>query len=307
MENAKNVLLDPNVMIHYEVNSGKPEVDAMAEASNSSAIVNVVHYIAISTGRIVEITTGPLSAGSVKKVFFIKVKDAEDDAIRELILAAVKEIFFERKRKLSWDDLLQNLTIEEQEKICRLRENNKLKEDCWQRLNRQKDVWNKRNSFFKALSGCQNIKSLEFSTGKSLKNNRIEYHIEANQFASYIQEYESDVIHDAEATVYIVSPILIKEAKGRWQGLYQENSIRFTMTDAEFTARVQNGDVGFKSGFYMVCCLEYEQYLDEEQELVRNNFRVAEVYRYGVDDHFVFTRKGRQKEANKRQLELPFN
>lgn len=79
------------------------------------------------------------------------------------------------------------------------------------------------------------------------------------------------------------------------------------MNYAEFVDKVQYGEVDFKSGFYMVCSLEYEQYLDENQELVKNNFKVAEVYSYGVDDHFVFTRKGRQKEEDKRQLELPFN
>jgi hypothetical protein len=307
MENAREkITLDPNMIIHYEVKSGRPEVDAKVEAENSSAIVDVAHSIAYAMGNVVEITTGPLSAGSVKKNFSLKVKGVENSAIHELILAAVKQIFFERKRKLSWNDLLQSLTVGEQESICELREDGKIKEDCWQRLNRQKDVWNKRNAFFKTLSACSEIKSLEFSSGKSLKENNVEYHIEAGDFASYIQEYESEVIHVDEAKVYVVSPILIKKAKGHWQGLYKEDSIRLDMKDAEFVDKVQIGDVDFKSGFYMVCSLEYDQYLDENQELVKNNFKVAEVYRYGVDDHFVYTKKGRQKEEDKRQLELPF-
>jgi hypothetical protein len=180
-------------------------------------------------------------------------------------------------------------------------------EDCWERLNRQKDVWTKRNTFFKALSYRPEIKSLEFSTGKYLQEDEAEYHIDAPQFSSYILEYDSEVTCDENAKVYIVSPVLIKNAKGRWHGLYNNCSIKINMTDSEFESQVQNGEIEFKSGFFIECKMEYEQYYNENQELVRNNYRVCEVYRYGVDGNMRTTPKKHFKRNDECQLELPFN
>ncbi len=130
------------------------------------------------------------------------------------------------------------------------------------------------SNFYKKIDGYDKIKKIGFT---NITGDKKEYFVEKQNFKNFILIDETDIIEDEDANIEIISPIL-KEGRYKWRGLYNGNSIDFSMGDSSFKEEVINGKQTFSNGSLISCKLQITITYDEFGEEKRKSYSVKEVY-----------------------------
>lgn len=164
-----------------------------------------------------------------------------------------------------------------------------------------------RSNFYKAL--LEEPKLEKISTTELDENNKPiseERFVTRSQFKDFVIEQfniEPDIVENAE--IEIVSPVF-KKGNMKWKGAFNGNYISFNLVDSEFKDSVNNKEVHFTHGTYIVCTLEIEKTIDEEGNQKIKDYNVYDVLNVFEGDYQFITQKAKRIEADKRQLRMDF-
>jgi len=160
-----------------------------------------------------------------------------------------------------------------------------------------------KSNFYKSASKDTEISKIETAVSEKepIIINYNEFHfniIELNE------RYETQEV--LGATIYIVSPILIKipNAKSKWRGIYNSKPIDFAISDKSFLMQVKDHEISFASGTKITCSLEIfkKTKIDEIGEKQEEySYSVTEVQQWEDDKHFVYETKKYKKIIEERR------
>ena len=170
-----------------------------------------------------------------------------------------------------------------------------------------KDLMKLKSNFYKTASKEESISKIETQV---LNEEPIVIHYSEFHLNIIDKNEEIQIKEVLSATIYIVSPILIKipGSKLRWRGIYNGDAIDFVIEDDEFLKQVANHEIAFESGTKIICTLKIstKTRLDEAgDEHEYYTYSVLEVQQWEDDKHFVYeTKKYKKIQEDKRQLRL---
>ena len=134
--------------------------------------------------------------------------------------------------------------------------------------------------------------------------------IKKSDFSGHIiAQTKYSTTNSVQATIYIVSPVLVAGRKLYWKGIYINQQIDFKIEDKEFLKQVYNHEIKFGAGTSITCTLKIitktitATSLSEEK--VSKTYIVQDILRWNDDEHFQFeTKKYKKIKEEKRQLHL---
>jgi len=162
----------------------------------------------------------------------------------------------------------------------------------------------RRSNFYEKIEQYPKVRAVSFThldqEGRPVVEERV---VERSNFRLFIvnsKELKPDVVEDA--VVEIVSPVL-REGNYKWKGIYDGESISFSMTDSTFTYQVRAQQVSFRSGSRIVCVLEIHRKLDEAGKIVITGYSVPTVIRKEDSEQVFDTPQGKWHKSAKKLLE----
>lgn len=123
-----------------------------------------------------------------------------------------------------------------------------------------------------------------------------------NTPTSIVQDYTA-------TTVIVISPVLSKESKAKWRGIFNGDTVSFRIKDKDFLEQVYNKEVGFTTGTSLKCDVrvsvvtKYDNNGDEVS--VSNDMVVLNVISWYDDENFQCeTKRYKRKKNAATQLSL---
>jgi len=290
---------DEKVVVHYELNDSNSHViNAHEEANSSLAFVKGVNYVSSVLGIESELETGSLEHGSIIKMFkFSVISDAESEYLRYIILVIFYKLFFE-KVAVKMEDFYENQEDETIEELKRVFKKYRITDNILLKINNHNGMKVARSNYFGSLFKCKSIKQLDIDICNNQQKGDYNIIISAEKFSTYIENLQSETKTIDEAKLYIISPVILKGNKIRWAGTFKDENINFDMLSNDFKNQAQAGIIVFSTGFWINCKLQYDEKIDEENNLKKNNYKVIEVYGHGIDNDYTPIKAGKKKNGD---------
>lgn len=296
---------DDSMLIHYELSDSSTNImNAKVEAESSLQYIKAMNYISKVLCVDNELQTGSLSQGSVIKVFWLAINKGEDTKwIRYIITIIFRSLFFEKKI-IRLDDFTKSLNANDADKIRNVLTKMAIDTKIVNRLNSHLNIKKARSEYFKQLSSDKRIKAIGIKHNDFDNMDMTDIRIESSNFANYIEVIEPETKVIEHAQVFIISPVIVKGKAIKWNGSYEGQDIKFEMMSNQFRTEAQNAEIDFRTGFYIDSRLQFDETVDEDEKIIRNNFKVLEVYGHGYDGNFVETPAGKGKRLEDNQPSL---
>lgn len=296
---------DNGMLVHYELTDNSAHVmNAKVEAESSLQYVKAANYISKVFGVPGELQTGALSKGSVVKIFWFEINNGENAKVISYIIARVFSQLFYYNKIVRMEDITKGLDDKDKIAVEEAMDKLHIDEKIIDRLNVHHHLKKARTEYFKQLKSCKTIRAVSIKHNEFQDLEKTDFRIEASSFDKYIEILTPETIIKEEAKVYIVSPVIVKDRTIKWNGTYEGNDIRFELLSNQFKTEAQNGEIDFRTGYFINCRLQYEETFDEDENPIHSNFKVLDVYGHGLDDNYVETPLGKKKRIEDSQPSL---
>lgn len=121
-----------------------------------------------------------------------------------------------------------------------------------------KELMSFKSNFYKVAQKELSISKIETNLGKDKEKSNNSTLIKFDQFEEHILEKITRTRKkEIKAKIYIASPILIEvpKSKKKWEGIFNNTKIDFTIKDIEFLEDVYNQKMNFRNGTTIFCKL----------------------------------------------------
>lgn len=296
---------DDSTMLHYEQVNNSSVMKAQVEAESSVVYLKAVNYVSTALKIKSELETKALAKGSVIRFFRFIVHEKNDKEILRYILMFVFNRIFYFNQTVKIEDILNNVPDDYREKVEKILQRKRITNSLLLSLYDQVNIRNIRSDFLKNLDYCRDITAFSVTNGVDYTFiDRVSFEIPALRFKEYIEVDDLSTVVKDKTTLYIISPVLLKGKELKWGGIYEGKYITFDMLSSEFKTKSQIGDIDYRTGFNVSCKLVYTEVMETPHTIKKKDFKVLEVYSYGIDDTFVETFAGKKKKAEEAMLKL---
>lgn len=296
--------------LHYYFNDNSHSMDAYIRNNCETHLLGLIQEITTTLDIEVQIDSEALREGGIKNTWKFIGKNSGQLSVVIALIALVLQLYQLYSSEDEMDIELKELSIQEKrlniEKLKSELNLGKIKnqtiEETASSLNNDFKVLTKKSNFFKQLDRSEKITKLGI-TSLDINNEPVseEKIIHKNDFYKYIlstNKLPDQIIEDAE--IEIISPVL-REGKYQWKGIYNNQSIGFSMLDNEFKSDVLARKVSFQNGSRIKCELKISQELDESGEVVIKGYSVNVVIENFVGEVSQETPQGKRHKHNKKQ------
>lgn len=228
----------------------------------------------------------------------------------------IDKIFEDEELKTIEKNKLQSATEKDKAEIEKVKaETENLKLDAElkrQKLNDNSLIKKKKSNFYEELENYSKVNQFSIKAKNANKKSlEEEKFIERDKFKEFIlisDNIDAEVINNA--IIEIITPVL-KKGNYKWIGIFNGETVIFTMKSNEFKTLVQTGKINFKNGSTIDCYVEVRRKINNEgiEQIV--GYDIVRVNNYYENDKPVETPEGRsyrkKLEADKRQLKITFN
>lgn len=161
----------------------------------------------------------------------------------------------------------------------------------------------RRSNFYKSISHCHKIKSVGFSglgdNNETIEAEKIVHRPDFQKFILHSNDMPALTFDDAK--IEIISPVL-KQGDFKWKGIYNGETINFTMSDSDFKQDVILKRISFQNGSTIECVLKIARKLNEVGEIVPAGFTVETVIKK-IDGEARFeTTQGKRHRFHKKEM-----
>lgn len=299
--------------LHYYFNDVSHSMNALVRNQCESEFLAIAIEIAKELNFAVELESEAYREGGLKEIWKVIGKNGVQVSILISVIAIVSSRVPLNDPEI--DDLQkQNLRLSIEEKKLRIRMLNKeLEQDhvnentiikVAEALETNLKIVTRKSNFYKQLNRYNKVDRIGFS---SLNSNDFpiidERIVLRNKFRNFIiQSHNLTPIIVEDALIEIVAPVL-REGRFKWKGVYDNESIYFSMNDKEFNLDVLHEVISFKHGTAIECVLLIHQKLDETGEIQITGHSVSTVLRKIDSNENVETLQGKKYKFNKKQVD----
>lgn len=304
------------IELHYYLADGAHSMDAVLRNRCEAELLALFQEVALSLGVPCEIEAQAVTEGGLREIW----KWIGDNAVQlnvvlpvvAILVALAPQIYESEEEELSKE--LTELSIEEKrlqiEKLRKeLREpevksEHELVEKSVHLLQRDSKIVVRRSNFYKYLLSKDAVEEIGVAPlTSSLSPFQPERRVPHSDFRRFVLTSHSiKPLKVEDATIEIVSPVL-RDGRYKWKGIYNGQTIGFTMQDRSFQSLVLREKVTFQHGTLLECVLEIHRKLDEVGEVEITDYVVTTVIRKYDDRQSIETAQGRSYKYAKRLRE----
>lgn len=319
MEQQTTPVLKANSLeLHYWFNDNSHTMNAFIQNKCEFEFLGIINEIANTLGTEIVIETEPFGDGGLIRWFKIKTKlDEKSSVLKVAIITAIvtgvlvtpintalskgTEVLIE---KIFEDEAKTNRTTEKEKlELEELKLNVELKR---QLLHKNMVISKKKSNFYEVLDKYPKVTQVSIAIqGKDKKRVSEENFVRKEKFKEFIlvsDKLEPDYVDNA--IIEIISPVL-KKGDYKWRGIYNGETVSFTMKSNEFKTLVQTGKIEFKNGSSINCLLKIDKKINNEGIEQISSYTIKRVNNYFENETPIETPEGkihRQKiEADESQ------
>jgi hypothetical protein len=299
--------------LHYYFNDSSHSMNALVRNNCESEFLAIAIEIAKELNLSIQLESEAYREGGLKEIWKIIGKNGVQASLLVSVIAIVSSRI--PMSDPEFDDLQkQNLRLSIEEKKLRIKklktelENEDVSDKTVMKvaeaLESNLKIVTRKSNFYKQLNRYNKIDKIGFSA-LDTNNSPVtdERMVLRNNFKNFIIHSHNLIpIVVEDALIEIVAPVL-KEGRHRWKGVYDSESISFSMNDKDFNFDVLNEIISFKHGTTIECVLLIHQKLDETGEIQIIGHSVSTVIRKIDSGEKLETLQGKKYKYNKKQVD----
>lgn len=298
--------IEGGIELHYYLSNNKHSLDAIVRNKCEAELLGIFQEVASALDIPFDIEAQALTEGGLKEVW----KWIGDNATQlnvvlptiAILIALAPDIYESKEDELNNE--LTELSIEEKKlQIEKLRKDlkeadskseNSVQSNAVSILKRDPKIVVRRSNFYKRLIGESLIESIGVTPlNSNLLPSEKERQVKQSVFQNFVLTSHSIkplIIEDAN--IEIISPVL-RDGNYKWKGIFNGQSIGFSMNDKSFREQVLQENVTFQHGTFLECVLNINRQLDEVGEIEITSYVVTTVIRKYDDSQSIETPQGR--------------
>lgn len=297
------------LQLHYYLDNDSHRMDAIARNKCESELIAIVQEVAKVLNTHIVIEAEAWKEGGLRDIWALANANA---GVLSVIIGVASIIV---SRIPTTDPQLEQLQIEDlklsilerKARLAKLEqeiENDSLTESTIEKVAELVDsnykVVTRKSNFYKRLNNTPKvskigINGLDEAGEEAFK----EVIVERADFKRFILHSNALPVQvDENAVIEIISPVL-RSGKHHWKGIYQGESISFSMKDKEFKHDVLTEKISFTHGAAIKCVLHIHRKLDEVGEVVITGYSVDTVVENRQENTFEETLQGKKYRHQK--------
>ena len=299
--------------LHYYFNDSSHSMDALIRNHCESQLLAIAFEVAKELSIPIQLESEAYREGGLKDIW----KVIGNNGVQVSLLISVIAIISSRipMSDPELDDLKkQDLRLSVEERKLRIKklktelEYEDVSEDTVvkvaEALETNLKIVTRKSNFYKQLNRYNKIDKIGFSAldcnAQPISDERTVLRTNFRNFIIHSHNLSPVIVEDA--LIEIVAPVL-KEGRYRWKGMYDNESISFSMNDKDFNFDVLNEIISFKHGTTIECVLLIHQKLDETGEVQITGYSVSTVIRKIDSGEELETLQGKKYKFNKKQTD----
>lgn len=324
-----------NIELHYWFTDESHTMDAVVQNRCEYEFLGIIKEVATTFKVEIIVETEPLGEGGLRRWFKIVSKEENKKAtittaIISILLTTIittplstalskaTELIFEKvfenpeaKKLETENQKLDNENKQLENEKLRL-EIQKLEQEVKPKVNILEDshvIKKKKSNFFEILETYPKVEKISFNIENDNQEKIFEEKIVLRKdFKEFIlASDELEPIEQDNVVIEIISPVL-KKRNYRWMGIYNGETIPFSMKSKEFKELVQAGQVQFKNGTSINCQVTIKRKITSEGIVRIYVVEVNRVNSYFEGEISHETPEGKthrkEKEADESQFKL---
>jgi hypothetical protein len=275
--------------LHYYFNDSSHSMNALIRNQCESEFLAIAIEVAKELELSIQLESEAYREGGLKEIWKIIGNNGVQVSIFISIMAIVSSRIPFNDPELN-DLQKQDLRLSIEEKKLRIKqlkvelENGEVTDKTIAKVAESLEinlkVVTRKSNFYKQLNRYNKIDKIGLtalnSQGSPIADERI---VLRNNFRNFIiHSHNLTPVIVEDALVEIIAPVL-KEGRYKWKGVYEDESISFSMNDKYFNLDVLNEIISFKHGTTIECVLLIHQKLDETGEIQITGHSVSTVIR----------------------------
>lgn len=299
--------------LHYYFNDSTHFMNALVRNKCESELLAIMFEVANGISLPIQIDSEAYREGGLLEIWKILGENAAQISVFLSVVAIVASRFPSTNGELR-DLQKQDFKLSIEEKKLRIEKlklevndgevTQKSKSDVAEIFDTNLKVVVRKSNFYKQLANYNKVQNVGF-TAISIENKPVseERKVKRNDFRKFIlQSHNLSPTTIDDAIIEIVSPVL-KEGRYQWKGIYENESIAFSMNDLDFKQDVLNKIVSFQYGSAIECVLLIHQKVDETGEIKKTGYSVATVIKIIDDAQEIKTLQGERYKFVKNQMD----
>lgn len=313
--------------IHYHLANDSHAMDAFVRNKCEAELLAILQEVCAIVGSSIKVETVPSEEGGLKEYWKILGENGSQinatftilTFVLAVITAGLSRVPVADPEKDAREKSIQELTIEEkklaiEEKrlvLEKLRKEVKegattpeTLESAANAAEQNLKIQSRRSNFYKQLSNYEKVTAVGFSTLDSESKQVIAGRtVPRSDFAKYVLLDNSLPTETVDpAMIEIVAPVL-REGNYKWKGIYENESISFSMTDADFKNSVHQEQVAFQHGSCIKCVLHIHRKVNEVGEVETTGYSVVTVLEKSDGGITTETSQGKKHRAYKKFID----
>lgn len=320
MEQQPPTVLNANALeLHYWFNDKSHTMNAFVQNKCEFEFLGIINEIAATFGTEIIIETEPFGDGGLIRWFKIKTKlDERSSVLKVAIVTALVttvlvtplntvitkvtekliEKIFEDEEKTNRTDEKEKLELEELKLDVELKR---------QLLHKNMVISKKKSNFYEVLDKYPKVTQVSIAIQNKDKKRVLEENfVRKEKFKEFIlvtDKLEPDYVDNA--IIEIISPVL-KKGDYKWRGIYNGETVSFTMKSNEFKTLVQTGKIEFKNGSSINCLLKIDKKINNEGIEQISSYTIKRVNNYFENDKPIETPEGKNHRQKRESDESQY-
>jgi len=287
--------------IHYYLANDSHAMDAFVRNKCEAELLAIFQEVCETLGASIRIESVPHEQGGLREYWKVYGENAVQinttltilTVLISVVSMALSRIPVSDPDKDEREKTIQELTIEEKrlsieekrinlEKLRKEMKDGQPSSDTVEKAAKSTElnlrIQSRRSNFYRHLSNYEKVTAVGFSAVDMSNNDVVREHlVPRSDFRMYVLVDNSLPTETVDgATIEIVAPVL-KEGNYKWKGIYEGESINFSMTDAEFKNAVLLEQVAFQHGSCINCVLQIHRKFNEIGEIEITGYSVVTV------------------------------
>lgn len=313
--------------IHYYLANDSHSMDAFIRNKCEAELLAIFQEVYTTLGTSIRIESVPHEQGGLREYWKIYGENSVQINTTLAILAILLSVVSTALSRIPVSDpakderekTIQELTIEEkrlaiEEKRINIEKLRKEMKDgqpmpetiekAAKSVELNLKIQSRRSNFYRQLSNYEKVTAVGFSALDSSEKEVIREHlVPRSDFRMYVLVDNSLPTETVDgASIEIVAPVL-KEGNYKWKGIYEGESISFSMTDADFKNAVLLKQVAFQHGSCINCVLQIHRKFNEIGEVEITGYSVVTVLDKADGGQTHETPQGKKHRAYKKFIQ----
>ncbi len=303
--------------LHYFLTNDTHDFDAFVRNRCESELLLIAKDIMTSLNLNIEIISEIPTEGGFTEFWKFLEKNKAEIAVGISAISLIVQIINGIMARVPVTNPLQdkqeqvlNLDIEERKlRIEALKKDKVNDQDSEKLLEEAIDFFNTniktikhKSNFYQTLQNYLNVTKISTQAYEDITPKGQPNVVERNNFSKFVlttNELPEQTVENA--IIEIIAPVL-KNGKYKWKGVYEGDTIDFSMEDIEYKKSVVKKEITFESGFYIEALLKVRKVIDDFGIIQNRGYRVVTVLGRVVDNKVIETEQGKRYRRIKADL-----